>query len=63
MNEYDYDLWGLDVNNFEIRLSRKTLPAAAVLLKAKYKRKGERNSKYKRKSEINSKYKRIAKEL
>lgn len=29
MNEYDYDLWGLDVNNFE------TLPAAAVLLKAK----------------------------
>jgi hypothetical protein len=27
MNEYDYDLWGLDVNNFEI------LPAAAVLLK------------------------------
>ena len=27
----DYDLWGLDVNNFEIRLSRKTLPAAAVL--------------------------------
>jgi hypothetical protein len=29
MNEYDYDLWGLDVNNFEI------LPAAAVLLKAK----------------------------
>ena len=56
----DYDLWGLDVNNFEIRLSRKTLPTAAVLLKAKefqkkkeilpkYKRKGERNSKYKRK--------------
>ena len=25
MNEYDYDLWGLDVNNLEIRLSRKTL--------------------------------------
>ena len=25
MNEYDYDLWGLDVNNFEIRLSRKTM--------------------------------------
>jgi|TARA_B110000914_G_C15051479_1_gene259866 hypothetical protein len=35
MNEYDYDLWDLDVNNVEIRLSRKTLPAAAVLLKAK----------------------------
>lgn len=29
MNEYDYDLWGLDVNNFE------TLPAAAALFKAK----------------------------
>ena len=25
MNEYDYDLWGLDVNNFE------TLPAAVAL--------------------------------
>jgi len=30
----DYDLWGLDVNNLEIRLSRKTLPTAAVLLKS-----------------------------
>ena len=56
MNEYDYDLWGLDVNNFE------TLPAAAVLLKRNNsKRKKEIFSKYKRKSERNSKYKRIAK--
>ncbi len=35
MNEYDYDLWGLDVNNLEIRLSRKNYDQAAVLLKAK----------------------------
>ena len=37
MNEYDYDLWGLDVNNFEI------LPAAAVLLKGETIPKEKRN--------------------
>ena len=52
MNEYDYDLWGLDVNNFEI------LPAAAVLLKrnnSKRKRKSFRNTKEKAKEIRNTK--------
>lgn len=54
MNEYDYDLWGLDVNNFEI------LPAAAVLLKrnnSKRKRKSFRNTKEKAKEIRNTKEK------
>jgi hypothetical protein len=58
MNEYDYDLWGLDVNNFEI------LPAAAVLLKrnnSKRKRKSFRNTKEKAKEIRNTKEK--AKEI
>ena len=37
MNEYDYDLWGLDVNNFEI------LPAAEVLFKSEIIPKEKRN--------------------
>ena len=62
MNEYDYDLWSLDVNNFETRKKGEII-SKERRNNFETRKEGEIISHPARNCERNSKYERKAKEL